>query len=338
MKFPRFLRRGDVIDAVAPSLGFFEEEDQTNFDYARSFLKKQGYDVKTSPSLFSLGSLWASASPDVRAKEFTDAYLSSSSAVIAASGGETELLILSHLHDEDFLGATPKWFMGYSDNTVLGYYLLTHLDTASVYGYNIGAFGSEPMDETILYHLELLEGKRLSFPSVKAYRSLRMDQLPESSIRRTIVTDTPSVWKTSTGSPLTIKGRAIGGCMDLFPCIIGTPFDKTNEFIEKYRSDGILWFLESCDLNPAGVVRSLWQMKEAGWLRFASGFVFGRPHQDEPFFGSDFISAVKDFLGNDVPMIFDADFGHKPPVLPIVNGSIMTASANNGEGCFTYFL
>ena len=29
----------------------------------------------------------------------------------------------------------------------------------------------------------------------------------------------------------------------------GTPYDKVNEFNEKYQEDGIIWFLESCDLN-----------------------------------------------------------------------------------------
>jgi Uncharacterized proteins, homologs of microcin C7 resistance protein MccF len=126
--------------------------------------------------------------------------------------------------------------------------------------------------------------------------------------------------------------------MDLFPVIIGTPYDKTKEYINKYREDGILWFMESCDLNACGVVRSLWQMKEAGWFSHASGFVFGRPLDDREYCGYNFISAVTEILGRDYPMIFDADFGHKPPLLPIINGSIMTAESENGKGSFEFQL
>ncbi len=338
MKYPSFLKKGDVIEVVAPSLGFFEEKDKDNFGYAKAFLEKRGYSVRTSESVFSLGRFWASAAPDKRAEEFTEAYLSDASAVFAASGGETELLILPYLDEKAFSGASPKWFTGYSDNTVLGYWLLTRLDTASVYGVNAGAFGYEPMDESVAYHLDLIEGKRFSFPSVRAFRNLRMDEVPECAGRKTVVCDTPSVWKTK-GGEVTVSGRAIGGCLDLFPSFIGTPYDGTKEFAERYKSDGILWFLESCDLNPAGAVRALWQMKEAGWFEHASGFVFGRPHIGGDFFGTDFIGAVTEFLGTDVPMIFDADFGHKPPVLPVVNGSLMTASVfKGGKGSFSYRL
>lgn len=186
--------------------------------------------------------------------------------------------------------------------------------------------------------LDLLEGKALSFNSLEGYRNLRFDQIPEATGRRSIVCDTPSIWKTNGNMPVSVKGRAIGGCLDLFPSIIGTRYDKTKEFIERYGDDGILWFLESCDLNPAGVVRALWQMREAGWFDKTVGFVFGRPHIGEEFFGCGFIEAVTELLGSSVPMIFDADFGHKSPILPIVNGSIMTAEVKDGRGRFTFEL
>lgn len=64
----------------------------------------------------------------------------------------------------DFKGiseASPKWYMGYSDNTNLTFLLTTLCDTASIYGPCAGAFGMEPWHESIQDALELLQGKKL---------------------------------------------------------------------------------------------------------------------------------------------------------------------------------
>ena len=45
------------------------------------------------------------------------------------------------------------------------------------------------------------------------------------------------------------SGRLLGGCMDCLVNLLGTRFDKTQDFLEKYKEDGIIWFLEACDLN-----------------------------------------------------------------------------------------
>ena len=33
--------------------------------------------------------------------------------------------------------------------------------------------------------------------------------------------------------------------MDVLLNLVGTRFDKTKEFVHKYKEDGILWYLES---------------------------------------------------------------------------------------------
>ena len=41
---------------------------------------------------------------------------------------------------------------------------------------------------------------------------------------------------------------------------------ETKDFIERYKEDGILWFLEACDLNVFSIRRAMWQMEQAGWF------------------------------------------------------------------------
>lgn len=55
------------------------------------------------------------------------------------------------------------------------------------------------------------------------------------------------------------------------------PFDKTKDFIERYKEDGIIWFLEACDLNVFSIRRAMWQMEQAGWFEHVKAFLIGRP-------------------------------------------------------------
>ena len=58
-----------------------------------------------------------------------------------------------------------------------------------------------------------------------------------------------------------MEGRLAGGCVDCLTTLLGTRLDQVEAFNEKYKEDGIIWFLECCDLNVWGIRRAMWQMK-----------------------------------------------------------------------------
>ena len=130
-----------------------------------------------------------------------------------------------------------------------------------------------------------------------------------------------------------MEGRMIGGCMDVLTLFLGTPFDKVEEFAEKYSKDGILWFLESCDLNPMGMRRALWQMEQAGWFQHVRGFLIGRPlHHGEEILGLNQYDAVLGVLAKyDVPILMDLDIGHLPPTMPLICGSYAKVHARDDD-------
>ena len=105
-------------------------------------------------------------------------------------------------------------------------------------------------------------------------------------------------------------------------------FDKVNEFIDRYAEDGIIWFLEACDLNLMSIRRALWSMEQAGYFRHVKGFIIGRPlHYTEEAFGLDRYSAVTSMLEKyGVPIVMDMDLGHLPPTMPLVNGALATVA------------
>lgn len=132
---------------------------------------------------------------------------------------------------------------------------------------------------------------------------------------------------------IAVKGRLLGGCLDCLATLCGTKFDKVEEFNEKYKEDGVLWFLEACDLNVMGIRRALWQLDESGWFKNTKGFLIGRPYcHGEEFFGLDQYKAVIDILSKyNVPIIMDLDIGHLPPMMPLVCGSVAEAKVKDNS-------
>lgn len=121
------------------------------------------------------------------------------------------------------------------------------------------------------------------------------------------------------------SGRLLGGCVDCLVNLLGTDYDRVTDFAERYQGDGILWFLEACDLNLMGIRRAMWQMEHAGWFRHCSGFLIGRPRlgMGAEEFGIDEYQAVAETLKKyQVPILMDADIGHISPMMPLICGSM----------------
>ena len=141
-------------------------------------------------------------------------------------------------------------------------------------------------------------------------------------------------WKNITGEEkIQIKGRSLGGCLDCIKGYIGTKYDKVNEYVERHKKDGLIWFLEVFEMSTPEVYRTLWQMKNAGYFKYCTGIVFGRPLFIREDYEINFNDTVKEALQDlEIPIICDADIGHVKPQLAIVNGAILEITSQNGKG------
>ena len=169
---------------------------------------------------------------------------------------------------------------------------------------------------------------------VSNYDKWEKEQLktPEKPLEPYNVTE-PFELKCFPDEDIEIEGRLIGGCVDCLVNLLGTRFDKVKDFNEKYKEDGIIWFLEACELNVMSIRRAFWQMKEAGWFEHVKGFIIGRPMLfGQDMFGLNQYQAVISVLDEyKVPVIMDVDIGHLSPMMPIVSGSTakVTRTGNN---------
>mgnify|MGYP004585455037 CR=1 FL=1 len=108
------------------------------------------------------------------------------------------------------------------------------------------------------------------------------------------------------GKNIHMRGRLIGGCLDVLLNLCGTRFDKVKDYVLKYKDDGIIWFIESFSLGSEDIERGLWQLYEAGWFENVKGFVFGR----EAFFSTttetDYRQALEHALSKfNVPFVLN---------------------------------
>lgn len=251
--------------------------------------------------------------------------------LISCGGGELMCEDLDYVDFQKLKEAEPKWFMGYSDNTNLGFLLATLADTASIYGPCAAAFGMAPWHPAIEDAFAVLRGEKWTIKGYDWYeKESRKDK--KHPLAPYFVTE-PTVRRGFPEANLKAEGRLLGGCMDVLSNLVGTEFDRVAEFADRYQEDGILWFLEACDLNVMGIRRALWQMKHAGWFNHVKGFLLGRPlcHGQE-FLGMDQYRAVTEILAEyQVPIFMDLDIGHVAPMMPLVCGSYAKAELKDNE-------
>ncbi len=342
MRYAEFLKEGGTIGFVAPSFGANIEPYHSAFDRALENLTKKGYSYVLGPNCYAGEGIGISNTPEKCGAELENAYCDTESQVLISCGGGEEMCeILDYVNFDHIRKAAPKWYLGYSDNTNFTFLLTILCDTASIYGPCAGAFGMEPWDTAVDDAFALLHGKKLvnkGYPLWEKEDWAEDIQTPYSPYhlteKRILHGYTPVNGKLKeTNEPIHMEGRLIGGCLDCLVNLVGTRYDKVAEFVERYKEDGIIWFLESCDLNVFSIRRAMWHLEHAGWFPYTKGFLIGRPlHFDEPMMGLDQYHAVTDIIAHHhVPVIMDIDLGHLPPQIPIICGSMGTVDLDGQD-------
>lgn len=325
MIYPEYIIPEKSLAAVtAPSDG-----NETDFDYARLDMAKANIRAKGVPVLETANvrssNKGRSSSGKERGQQFMQVWSDQQVAVVfAAKGGDFLMEMLPYV-DYEYIKNNPKWFQGYSDNTGLAFTITTLSDVASVYCNNFNDFAMKEWHESIVNNWNILCGNIIEQHNFDTYQ----DGFFEGTKGDESYNATAKVeWKlagAASGQPVNVSmsGRVLGGCLDVLLNLVGTGYDKVAEFADRYSADGIMWYMESFALNSESIERGLWQLGEAGWFNKAKGFIFGRP----AFFGTDtdttYEEAVMNVLARyNVPVIINADIGHKPPQLTMVNGAI----------------
>lgn len=347
MKYPEFIKKGDKIGFVAPSFGCTTEPYRTAFEKGLEHIREMGYQTELGPNCYADCGIGISNTPAKCAQELTEYYCREDvKALMSCGGGECMCEVVSFMDFDAMSRAVPKWYMGYSDNTNFTFLANTILDTAAIYGPCANEFGMEPWHPSISDAWGTMTGEMTAVHNYDGWeaiddegrtleRPLAPYKITQSYRQRVFSGHREQL----SGGELSMEGRLTGGCVDCLVTLLGTRFDHVDDFNRKYGQDGIIWFLECCDLNTMGIRRAMWQMKEAGWFERARGFLIGRSLNGSEMFGTDQYAAVVDLLGDyDVPILMDLDIGHLSPMMPVISGAtaVVRAGENSVNIRYTY--
>lgn len=332
MRYPKKIEKGNYIGTTAPSAGISKEGDFPRLDNVKNNFEKRGYKYIETANVRT-DEKGRSSSAEERAKQFMELWKEEKiSAIISACGGDFETEIIEKLDFDELKKIEPKWFQGYSDNTVLVFLLTTILDTACIYGNNIKDFGMRNLHESLENTFKIMQREEIIQKSFEKYETSnweeRVDPLEEYTLENKVQ------WKNlKNEEKINFKGRSIGGCFDVIVNLIGTKYDFIKEYISRYKDDGIVWFLEIFEMSTPQIYLHLWQMKNAGYFENCKGIIFGRGLMIREDYDISFEETLKEiFKDMDIPVIYDADIGHVAPQMPILSGGILEISSEYGKG------
>ena len=231
---PKSLKKGDKIAIISPA-GFVEEPPLQN---TINLIKSKGYEPilgKYTLGKFSNGYNYSGTEKE-RIQDLNWALNNDEVAAIwATRGGYGCQHLLRHLKLSKFR-KNPKWYIGYSDNTVINSYLLKN-GFASIHGQTIKTASFGVSEESYENIFNIFEDKKLKY----------------------------SVEKNQFNKNGTTEGELVGGNLSLIYALLGTKYSF--DFRDK------ILFIEEIGENFYALDRMLISLDLAGVFRKIKGLI-----------------------------------------------------------------
>ena len=332
MQYPKPLLPGSRIAVTACSSGV-PKPLHPRLNRVLDGLRDQGFEVIEGQCLRE-DTQHVSAEKTRRAKELMDFLCDETiDAVIPPWGGERAIELLELLDYNRLKQVKPKWILGFSDTSTLMVALTTRLGWSTAHGANLMQLvpeESEPLTSNTLSYLG--EPETFTQYASSHYQIKQKDFAihPAAGLNLT----EPTSWKVlDGGEQLQMKGRLIGGCLDTLIHTLGTEYFDLRQLHEQYRQDGLILYLENAEQTPPALYRALTGFKYKGVFDRVNGVLLGRnaviDSPDTEFTGLDAIQMTLGALP--VPVIYDADIGHLPPNMTLLNGALCEISVKQGR-------
>jgi muramoyltetrapeptide carboxypeptidase len=289
--FPKPLSKGDKIAIISPA-GAVEA---SQLEQGIEMIKSKGYEPVLGEHLytkFSNGYNYAGTEQE-RTKDINWALNDTEiSAVWASRGGYGCQHLIRDLDLKNFT-KNPKWYIGYSDNTVIQSYLLKK-GFASIHGQTIKTSSFGVTEESYELIFDILKGKTPKY-------SLKSHQFNKQG---------------------TIEGELVGGNLALIYALLGTKYSF--DFKDK------ILFIEDIGENFYALDRMIMSLELAGVFNKISGLIVGgmtnmgdekENKQYEESFDEFAYQLISERISKyDFPVIFGFPNGHIKDNRPLIIG------------------
>lgn len=322
MKKVQRLKKGDKIAIVSLSWGGLGDDAFIHkYEIAKERLEKEfGLEVVTMPHAL-MGSEFVYEHPELRAKDLMDAFLDDSiSGIISAIGGDDSIRLLPYI-DYEVIRKHPKIFMGYSDTTIT-HFIMQKAGVVSFYGPSIMCEFGEYVK---MFDYTKAAITRILFEDTKDYEVKSSDiwsndnvswSVENRNVQKKTLPET-HFYEALSGKG-TVKGSLMGGCIDVFPMLVGTELWPS---AEEWKGKILLIETSEDYPTPSTVLYSLRNLGALGILQVISGIVVGKP-KDEKFYEeykAIYAMALHEYGREDLPVLYNVNIGHAYPtgILPL---------------------
>lgn len=318
--YPPSLGSGDTVALLATSHAAPSEAIRIATNRLRSFdLNVEVFETAQRDSA------WLRNHPRARAEDFHQAFRDDTiSGAIAVMGGNTGFQLLPYL-DRELLRENPTRFFGGSDNTHL-HLACTAAGVVSFHGGQV--FPDLAVDsEMHPYTAEQIEHAFFDTPYGDLYpaRSWTDEYYDlETSTEREWFSVSGWHWQGRGDA----DGRVIGGCFEM----LETQLMMENGLFPEVLHQGDVLALETSGEvpDPAEIERFLGVLGEQGVLGRLGGVIVGKPEtpggslKERDTYRQEQRKQIHQSISKyneGIPIVFDLDFGHAAPVLPLPLGS-----------------
>lgn len=321
MIFPNFLQENDTIGITACSTGVLDKVDK--YELSLENIRHQHFKVVETPNVRTNGVV--SSSPQTRAHELLDLFTNEDVKLISIARGGDFLSDMLSVTPFEEIAKYPKWLSGSSDPTSLLYILTTKYDIATIYSpCNMTGLYMKPLHQSYINYFKIIKGDL-----VKQYKYDLKESIPFSD-----VLDSQNEWLNINGD-VDEQGLLIGGCLEVLKDIIGTKFDNTLNFLEKYQKDGFIWYFDVFNTTSEGLYNTLIQFNNAGWFKYTKAILIGKVALPNTFTDMTYEELIKKALPN-IKIIYNFDVGHVKPSFTMINGAKVRVISNDEEGSLEY--
>ncbi|WP_411811657.1 LD-carboxypeptidase [Chryseobacterium scophthalmum] len=298
--FPKSLKKGDKIAIISPA----GSVEPTQLEKGIEMIKSKGFEPVLGENLytkFSNGYNYA-GTEEQRLKDMNWALNDSEiSAVWASRGGYGCQHLIHGLNLKEFT-KNPKWYIGYSDNTVIQSFLLKK-GFVSIHGQTIKTSSFGVTEESYDLIFDILKGKKPKY-------SLQSNQFNKKG---------------------NIEGELIGGNLALIYALLGTKYSF--DFKDK------ILFIEDIGENFYALDRMMMSLELAGVFTKIKGLIVGGmtnmgDEKDNKKYEESFDEFANQLISDRIskynfPVVFDFPNGHIKDNRPLIIGSQVKIKVND---------
>ena len=257
--------------------------------------------------------------------------------IICNIGGDDTIRLLPYI-DFDVIKNNPKVFIGYSDTTI-NHFMMYKAGVTSYYepsvmcefaeNYELHDYTKKYVDEVLFRNLE-----NITIKSSPKWTSEFLEwSNEEDDTKKRKMSKEEHGYEVLQGKG-TFEGELLGGCIDVFPMLIGTEIWPSKDAWENK-----VLFLETCEdeVLPDYLKYYLRNLIAQGIIDKINGIIIGKP-QNEKYY-EEYKEVYKNVIGGEanrskLPILYNVNIGHTAPMCIFPLGQKIKVDLNKKEIIF----